>query len=61
VSLLKNSSPDDCFRETARILQSGIKEGGRFILKEANNLPPCVPPDNLAAVYRACHEFGTYD
>lgn len=28
-------------RETERILNSGIREGGRFILQEANNLPPC--------------------
>ncbi|HPC16814.1 MAG TPA: uroporphyrinogen decarboxylase family protein [Candidatus Hydrogenedentes bacterium] len=28
-------------RETERILNSGIRDGGRFILQEANNLPPC--------------------
>jgi hypothetical protein len=34
--------------------------GGRFILKEANNLPPTTPPENLAAMYRAVKEAGSY-
>jgi hypothetical protein len=43
-----------------RILESGIMEGGRFILQEGNNLPPCVPLENLEAVYATCQEFGRY-
>jgi hypothetical protein len=35
-------------------------DGGRFILQEANNLPPCVPLANLAAVYETCLEYGQY-
>jgi hypothetical protein len=35
--------------------------GGRFILQEANNLPPCVPIENLAAVYAVCQEDGRYE
>ena len=34
--------------------------GGRFILREANNLPPCCPEANLAAMYQACLDFGRY-
>ena len=60
VSLIKDGTAEACYQEAARILQSGIKEGGRFILQEANNLPPCVPAANLQAIYRACLEFGRY-
>ena len=37
-----------------------IMEGGRFILQEANNLPPRCPLSNLAAVYETCLEDGRY-
>jgi hypothetical protein len=35
-------------------------EGGKFILREANNLPPNCPEENLAAMYRCCLEHGNY-
>lgn len=60
VALLRNGTPDQCYTRTKEILQSGIKEGGRFILQEGNNLPPCCPLENLRAVYAACLEFGGY-
>ncbi|MEI6210148.1 MAG: uroporphyrinogen decarboxylase family protein [bacterium] len=60
VGLLHGGTPEACFARTREILQSGIKEGGRFILQEANNLPPCCPLDNLSAVYAACLEFGRF-
>ncbi len=46
---------------TREILQSGIMKGGRFILREGNNLPPLVPEENLAAFYAAALEFGQYE
>jgi uroporphyrinogen-III decarboxylase len=60
VMTLCDGSPDDCARETRRILQSGIMEGGRFVLREGNNLPPRVPLANLEAVYATCLEYGRY-
>jgi len=60
VMILREGSPDACARETRRILETGIMQGGRFILREGNNLPPCVPMANLDAVYAACREFGNY-
>lgn len=60
VSLLQSASPAACAAEAERILKSGIMEGGRFILQEANNLPPCVPVGNLAAVYQTCQSVGRY-
>jgi uroporphyrinogen-III decarboxylase len=60
VTLLSRSSPDGVREEVKRILSSGIMEGGRFILREGNNLPPGVPLDNLWAMYEAGVEHGRY-
>ena len=61
VDLLLHGTPAACAAEAQRILQSGVKRGGRFILQEANNLPPCVPLENLHAVYAACLACGRYE
>ncbi|MFC1453144.1 uroporphyrinogen decarboxylase family protein, partial [Verrucomicrobiota bacterium] len=53
-ALLRDGTPEQCFDRARGILESGVKEGGRFILQEANNLPPCCPIENLQAVYAAC-------
>ena len=58
--LLRHSTPELCYAETRHILQSGIMEGGKFSLREGNNLPPCVPIENLTAVYEACLTYGWY-
>jgi uroporphyrinogen-III decarboxylase len=60
VDLLRLGTADECFALTRDILQSGVMTGGRFHLREGNNLPPCVPLENLQAVYAACLEFGWY-
>ena len=60
VALLQAGSPGDCSAEAVRILRSGVMTGGRFILQEGNNLAPCTPLDNLAAVYAACREISRY-
>jgi hypothetical protein len=60
VGILLQGKPQQVYERTKAILQSGIMEGGRFILREANNLPPCVPEENLAAMYRCCLDHGNY-
>jgi len=60
VALIQNGTAQQCYDEARRILASGVCEGGRFILQEANNLPPCCPFENLQAIYSACLEFGNY-
>jgi uroporphyrinogen-III decarboxylase len=60
VTLLRDGMPEAVYERTRGILQSGVMEGGRFILREANNLPPGCPAENLAAMYRACLEHGRY-
>ena len=60
VGLLLTGTNLEVYNRTRDILRSGIMDGGRFILKEANNLPPLVPESNLAAMYQACLEHGNY-
>ncbi len=60
VSTLLHGTPEHVDAECAAILESGIMTGGRFILREANNLSPCTPVENLTAMYSAAHKYGMY-
>ncbi len=60
VAHLLSETPAQVYARTVDILQSGIMRGGKFILKEANNLPPRTPPANIEAMYRAAREAGIY-
>jgi hypothetical protein len=60
VSLLLQGTPEQVYEASKAILLSGIKEGGRFVLREGNNLPPRVPLANLEAMYRAALDHGWY-
>ena len=52
------SSPEDVREEVRRILSTGVLEGGRFILREGNNLAPGTPEENVAAMYHAARELS---
>ena len=60
VPTLLGATPAQVYKRAREILQSGVSAGGRFILRDANNLPPNVPWPNLAAMYKAAFDFGTY-
>lgn len=53
VELLLRAAPPQVEAETRRVLDSGALEGGRFILREGNNLAPFTPLENTEAMYRA--------
>jgi uroporphyrinogen-III decarboxylase len=57
---LMQKSPHQVFARAESILKSGILSGGCFILKEANNLPPCTPLENIEAMYTAARTLGQY-
>jgi uroporphyrinogen-III decarboxylase len=57
---LLEGSPAGVYRKTETILRSGIRQGGKFIMSEANNLPPCVPLENLQAMYSATRHAGIF-
>lgn len=60
VELLRSGTPEQVRAETRRILESGVMEGGKFVLREGNNLAPGTSEQNVAAMYAACQEFGRY-
>jgi uroporphyrinogen-III decarboxylase len=60
VGELVTESPQAVFQKTKTILASGIARGGKFILKEANDLAPCTPIANMQAMYAAVKTFGAY-
>lgn len=60
VELVRSGSPEQVYERCREILQSGIMEGGRFMLREGNNLAPETPLANIEAMYRAAKDFGKY-
>ena len=60
VGLLLGGTPAQVHERTKAILESGVMEGGRFILHEANNLPPRCGEENLLSMYECCLEHGNY-
>ena len=62
VPIMDLSNADSKFikKSTIKILESGIMKGGRFIMKEANNLPPGIPLENMWAMYNTVKEYGIY-
>lgn len=61
IMLLVEGTPAQVGDEVRRILTSGVTEGGRFILRDGNNLPPGVSLDNLWAMYDATRQYGPYE
>ncbi len=60
IALLHAGTPAQVRQEVIRILQSGVMEGGRFILREGNNLAPGTPLENLWTMYETAKAFGRY-
>ncbi len=50
---LLTGTPVEIEREARGILGEVAPYTKRFVLREANNLSPCTPPENAAALYRA--------
>lgn len=57
IMILKNGTPKEVTQETNRILKSGVLEGGRFVLREGNNLAPFTPFVNLDAMYQEARKI----
>jgi len=58
VNFLMRSTPAEVREEVRRILGTGVLDGGKFVLREGNNLAPGTPLENTEAMYRAGREFG---
>ncbi|MCS7224635.1 MAG: hypothetical protein NZ959_08795 [Armatimonadetes bacterium] len=61
VPLLRFGNPQKVRQTVADILASGVMEGGRFILREGNNLAPGTPLENLFAMWETGKALGRYD
>ena len=61
IDLLRHGTPEETAAETRRILDEVRPYTRRFVLREANNLPPGTPLDNVAAMYDTVRKFGQYD
>lgn len=57
IMVLKTGTPQEVAQETNRILNSGVLEGGRFVLREGNNLAPFTPFANLDAMYQQARKI----
>jgi len=57
---LAAGTPEAVAAEARRILESGVMAGGRFVLREANDLAPQTPLANLQTMYAAARRFGVY-
>ena len=60
IMLLKNGHTEAVAQETKRILQSGVTEGKKFILREGNNVAPGTSLSHLQVMYEAAKEYGRY-
>lgn len=58
VDFLMRATPAEVRAEVHRILQTGILDGGLFMLREGNNLAPHTPMENTEALYRAGREVA---
>jgi uroporphyrinogen-III decarboxylase len=58
VEFLLTAEPTAVRQEVRRICGSGVLEGGRFLLREGNNLAPGTPLENTESMYHAGREFG---
>ena len=60
VMLLRSGSPAAIQAEVRRICESGIMVGGRFILREGNNMAPGTAVENIVTMYEAAKRYGVY-
>lgn len=58
IMLLRDATPQEVTAETRRILESGVLEGGKFVLREGNNLAPRTPFENLNAMYQTARSLA---
>jgi uroporphyrinogen-III decarboxylase len=58
--LLREGPVEEIRGEVIKVLQSGVMEGGRFLLCEGNNVAPCTPIEHMRTMYETGKEYGRY-
>jgi uroporphyrinogen-III decarboxylase len=61
VDILKSGGPEAVEKETKRILDEVKPLSRSFIIKEANNVSPRTPPENLLAMYNTVKKYGFFE
>ncbi len=61
VDILLRGTTQDVVEETKRILLSVKDITKKFVLRDANNLPPLTPLENIQAMYDTVNTYGVYD
>ena len=61
VALLLGGTKEEVIAETRRIIDEVKPLTKKFVIREGNNLAPCTPPANIAAMYETVREFGRYE
>lgn len=60
-ALIQTGSPDQVYRETKRIVETGKKIEGGFLFGPGCELPPKAPVENVRAMTQAVEDFGWYE
>jgi hypothetical protein len=60
IMLLREGPEEKIRAEVKRICGTGIMQGGKFVLREANNLAPLTPVEHIETFYEAAQQFGRY-
>ena len=58
--LLREGPPEGICKAVKDLCQSGVMEGGRFILCDGNNVAPLTPLAHMRVMYEAGKEYGRY-
>lgn len=58
--LLKDGPVEEIREEVMRVLQSGVMEGGRFLLCEGSNVAPATPIEHMKTMYEIGKRHGRY-
>ena len=60
VALLLNGTPEQVEAETKRILEDVMPITRKFMLRDANDIAPGTPMENIKAMVDACRKYGVY-
>ena len=58
---LMQKTPDEIAKETKRIMDEVMPYTDRFVMRDANNLSPLTPNENIYAMYQTVRQYGWYN
>jgi uroporphyrinogen-III decarboxylase len=58
---LMQKTPEEIAKETKRIMDEVMPYTDRFVMRDANNLSPFTPNENIYAMYQTVRQYGWYN